>query len=482
MGESAKMTKVKNRGGYVTDHGNDSDYTHSEHDNNYDSEHEEQASERTDISTAQLNIAEQAEITERKEIEEMKGKLQGDDATQTVLRFILERLMMMQISLKEIKLEQSNLAQKIEKLEKNEVKTRRTTNYCMTELQEVATNNFKLLQSTIKHDQDISSLKKQMQSCETKIQKGYMTISGIVKTEDEDVKSKIVEFLRDTIKIGRNMEIKTAYRMNKYKVAFQLQDPNNIGVIFKNASNLKGVKNANQKYYRIEEMLPDHQYEDKQRRRDIKKENSRMPFTHQAMITTEKNKMFTGDGEDKKEWRAPVQPTPVKDFLLMSKSEEEMLEALQIVEGPTKSKDGSKFVSYAARVASIDLMKLMNRRLKNDNMMATHIIGAYRIFGKDHYNLQSFCDDGEHGGGRRMLNILKEEGLFNIAVFIVRYKDGENIGKARFEIITELTKMVLSKFSHHDRGERRDEEEKLTADALRKAVTWNRKGPNKNNE
>ena len=79
--------------------------------------------------------------------------------------------------------------------------------------------------------------------------------------------------------------------------------------------------------------------------------------------------------------------------------------------------------------------------------MATHCIGAYRVFGAAHYKLQSSYDDGEHGGGRRMLNILKEEGLFNMAIFVVRYKEGENIEKLHFKVIEELSKVVIVRMS-----------------------------------
>ena len=77
-----------------------------------------------------------------------------------------------------------------------------------------------------------------------------------------------------------------------------------------------------------------------------------------------------------------------------------------------------------------------------------------------------------------MLNILKEQGIYNIAVFIIRYKDGGNIGKARFEAITELTKMVIMKMPHLDCGHRHDPEDIETATALQKAVTWPKRGGN----
>ena len=312
-----------------------------------------------------------------------------------------------------------------------------------------------------------------MQTCEKKIQKGTMTVSGLKKEEGENVKLRVEKFLKENMKITDRIDIKTAYRLSKFKVAFQLLDSNDIGKIFGNAKNLKGQKNSDEKYYRIEELLPDHQQEYKTRIRDIKQENSRMPFTHQGTLTIEKGKLFIGEEEDKKEWQIPIQPAPVKDFLLMTKTQEEALEGIALTSGPKKTKEKSSFLSFASEVRSINEVKEVYRKLKTEHRMATHIIGAYRIFGQDHFSLQSFCDDGEHGGGRRMLNILKEEGLFNVAVFIVRYKDGHNIGKARFEIITELTKMVISKMPKLNRGENEDKE---TVEALRKAVTWGRRG------
>ena len=231
----------------------------------------------------------------------------------------------------------------------------------------------------------------------------------------------------------------------------------------------------------MNELVPDHKYEEKTRIRDIKKENGRMPFTHQATLNTEKGKLQIGEGKEKKEWKAALKPDPVKSYLLMSRTEEDLLDNFNFTVGPVKNQEGSKFMSFAAVAPSTETVKLLYKKLKMDHQMATHCIGAYRIFGKEHYELQSFCDDGEHGGGRRMLNILKELGLFNVAVFIVRYKDGENIGKARFNIITELTKLVLMKMPVLDRGERREQDDKELAGALVKAVLWQRKsGTDKN--
>ena len=104
--------------------------------------------------------------------------------------------------------------------------------------------------------------------------------------------------------------------------------------------------------------------------------------------------------------------------------------------------------------------------------MATHIIGAYRIFGANHARLQDYCDDGEHGGGRRILNLMKEQNLFNLAIFIVRYKKGGDIGYKRFEIITELAKAAMHAIpAPLDTGHRDFAEERELAKSLKKAVS-----------
>ena len=254
LGESAKMTQAKlkhaQRSNAVTE---GSDYQgDEEHDNTSQDEHgngSDSATGFTDISEAQSNIAEQAEIAERKELEEMKQRIQNDSDIELVLRYVLEKLTMLQIGIKEVKSEQSRISQRINEIEDTSKKNKKVANYALSELQEVAANNFKLVQATIKQDQDITVLKKQMQTCEVKIQKGLMTINGIKKTEDEDIYWKIQDFFTTKMKLQKELKLKTAYRMNKYKVAFQLIDQNDIAYIFSNIKNLKDVKNDDGKFY-----------------------------------------------------------------------------------------------------------------------------------------------------------------------------------------------------------------------------------------
>ena len=163
LGESAKMTQAKlkagqrengtefdyaNNYGQDHDHEGDTDASQPERETDEHDEGSDTGTKHTDVSAAQSNIAEQAEIAERRELESMKELVQNDSSVEEVLRFVLEKLTMLQIGIKEIKTEQSNLTRRIDDMEQRENKTRKVTNYCINELQELTSTNFKLIQST----------------------------------------------------------------------------------------------------------------------------------------------------------------------------------------------------------------------------------------------------------------------------------------------------------------------------------------------
>ena len=66
-------------------------------------------------------------------------------------------------------------------------------------------------------------------------------------SEAATVKDAAVKFLQDKMKIHQKIEIKTAYRLNDFKVVFHLQDPNDTKTIFEHAKNLKGLKKQQRK-------------------------------------------------------------------------------------------------------------------------------------------------------------------------------------------------------------------------------------------
>ena len=71
---------------------------------------------------------------------------------------------------------------------------------------------------------------------------------------------------------------------------------------------------------------------------------------------------------------------------------------------------------------------------------------ATRIFHAAAPLHQDYSDDGEWGGARKILDALKLAGIFNVAIFVVRYHNGPNLGPRRFEIIESMAKDVIADY------------------------------------
>ena len=56
---------------------------------------------------------------------------------------------------------------------------------------------------------------------------------------------------------------------------------------------------------------------------------------------------------------------------------------------------------------------------------------------------QGYLDDGEHGGGRRLMRLLTNQDMYGVTVVVVRHYGQQLLGKQRFEIITQAASSVL---------------------------------------
>ena len=118
----------------------------------------------------------------------------------------------------------------------------------------------------------------------------------------------------------------------------------------------------------------------------------------------------------------------IKDMLLMNREQEGILNQIKMHEGKPRHKDGSAFQVFVTEVSGIEQVQEAYFAVKKNHMTASHVMCGYRIFGSRFYNLQDYLDDGEYGGGRVILNALKDVKVWNLAIFIVRYHNGPNLG------------------------------------------------------
>lgn len=88
----------------------------------------------------------------------------------------------------------------------------------------------------------------------------------------------------------------------------------------------------------------------------------------------------------------------------------------------------SKFYSYVFHVNDVDEFKSKLADVKKQNSKAKHVVYAYKI------GLSSkSCDDGEPKGtgGRPLLELLNKKMVTNIAIIVVRYYGGTQLGAGR---------------------------------------------------
>ena len=88
----------------------------------------------------------------------------------------------------------------------------------------------------------------------------------------------------------------------------------------------------------------------------------------------------------------------------------------------------SKFYATAFHVEDVELFKTKLEEIRKENPKARHVVYAYRIG----MNSKS-CDDKEPKGtaGRPILELLNKKQLIDVAIVVVRYYGGVQLGAGR---------------------------------------------------
>ncbi len=105
--------------------------------------------------------------------------------------------------------------------------------------------------------------------------------------------------------------------------------------------------------------------------------------------------------------------------------------AFRTIGGPARSHftvEGSRFVGHAAPVEDVDAAETFLDSIRVDHPDATHHVPAYRVRADPFREYAS--DDGEPSGsaGDPVLSVLAGRELVNVAVVVVRYFGGTELG------------------------------------------------------
>ena len=271
--------------------------------------------------------------------------------------------------------------------------------------------------------------------------KQNLIITGIKETKGEDCKKIAIVFMKEKLKMTQPVNIVKAHRIgkpgaDKHNLIVMVSDIKDKLLVFKHAKNLKGVKSPEGEEYYISNQLPVEQEEQVRKRRLKIKINRNLIDAQQQDLTWKKGELMV----DSAQYEERVIDPTCTDILAMNKDEIRRILSFKIYPGKDKCKNGSTFMGFAARVHSIQNVIDAYKQLRYRFLDAEHVICAYRIMDPDIATMTDCSDGGELGAGRRLLQMLLDEAHENIAVYVVCFHNGPNLGAARFELIMEAAK------------------------------------------
>lgn len=277
-----------------------------------------------------------------------------------------------------------------------------------------------------------------------------LIVSGIEEPKhetSEQLLNAVERFIAEKLQVQQNVPLKVVHRLNyvdgsEYRpVIIKLADINHKQLLLSKGPNLKGLKNDKDRYYYLNEQLPDQLAEDRRYAQQWIKENRSKPVDNQLQMKIHKNRLRINNEPYVKK----VKPPKAAEILRLDPDDLATTKNASTIYGDSKLHEGSEFISYAAKITTVEQVRVAYRKLRIKYADATHISSAFRLDPPNGPFNQEGVDDGEHASGRCLLGLLQEHKVVNVAIFMVRFYGGKHIGGARFDITRNLAMKALQK-------------------------------------
>ena len=263
-----------------------------------------------------------------------------------------------------------------------------------------------LIKVVCAQETEITALKTKMQYEEQKNMRNSVIVHGIIKDSDKTCAELAETFFKEDM--NPTPAIVTAYRMGNDKddqdrpMVIKLQNKSAKDRVFENTKSLKDRKNSKNRYFSVRSYMSDKQSEDDYRKGQIVRINKEQPLPHRQNVTLKKGKLLIGTSEYCKK----IHSYTNNDLLHLTTDDIDSCKEMRLSVSSKKSDSGSTFIGYCAEVSDIEQVRLFYRHVKIKHADAAHVILAYKIPGVDRIYGEDYIDDGEYGGGRRILKYL----------------------------------------------------------------------------
>lgn len=301
-----------------------------------------------------------------------------------------------------------------------------------------------------RQDIQIQALSNKWDAAFAKENKNNIIISGMAETQGENCFHEVANFLKAKLKVDTPVQLIQAYRMGQGKtrpMVAKLKDTADKAKIFSKVSNLKQINKGRQKPYFVTDQLPEAMAEKKRYNHYLKMQNLKLPDAQQLPVAYDRGVLSF----DAKPYQPPIKPLSPAQKCKITPERKRMLRDLEFIQGALHEESDSLFVGYASSVDSAKQVQDFYDALCVRVPDATHIACAFRLPGTDITTCQGSIDDGEHGAGRTLLNMLAKSKVHNKAVFITRHYGGRHIGAMRFQLIEKAAQEALDILLHKEK-------------------------------
>ena len=264
----------------------------------------------------------------------------------------------------------------------------------------------------------ITELQTKIEVQEVNKAKRMFIISGLTtSTKNHIRKQQVKNFLYECV--TDQIEVEDTFVIGGYKgteIVVTVATVSQKDAVFQQKSKLKGMENEQGKPFYIRQYNTQQQQEKKRRGQMIADQVTQLDSAQQVEVSTFRNKTYVGEEEYVKKI-TPPDPTKV---LRMPLTKLNNIMGLDTPCGPTVRAGDNYFTAYVLGVVNIEQVQDFYMKIKLNHAEARHIVCAWNMLGEKWYELQDYCDDGDHGVGAAILQRMQFNNLEQAAIYVVR--------------------------------------------------------------
>ena len=343
----------------------------------------------------------------------------------------------------------SELKQNYQSVEYEQDEDHKQLQKCNQEIQKLDDKLNMASQVIGRQEVEIESLRNHLHYVTTKHMRSELRITGILKKGNQSLTDAVKTFLKDVLKAKGEYKVTNVVRKGEGDegpviVSFATAKQKNS--MFQFVKNLKGVKNEKEKFYGVSSNLPENEHEADLKKRNIIKANKDLPLLNRRNMSLKKGVLSI----DKNVFSNPLARVSASNKIQTPIGE--LMEVAKVNAGASQevADKGSIFKGFAMTVNSLEEVQKCYKHFTYKFADATHVMASYLLPGTDRAYDQGYFDDGEHGGGRRLMRILTDSNQYSTLRVVIRYYGLQQLGSKRFDYITQTANEAISALNSDD--------------------------------